>query len=98
MGPATVKSGSPPGALTHPLGATPTVAIRKADEQELIPTDNESPVAASSFFLTETWYHRRMHLKRTFAAVALFCASFGLMMETTSVQAQERVSPDKQSS
>jgi hypothetical protein len=37
-----------------------------------------------------------MHLKRTFAAGALFHASFGLMMVTTSVQAQERVSPDKQ--
>ena len=37
-----------------------------------------------------------MHLKRTLAAITLFCASFGLMIETISVQAQERVSPDKQ--
>jgi hypothetical protein len=37
-----------------------------------------------------------MHLKRTSAVFTLFCSSFGLMMETISVQAQGRVSPDKQ--
>jgi hypothetical protein len=37
-----------------------------------------------------------MHLKRTSALFTVYCASFGLMIETNSVQAQERVSPDKQ--
>jgi len=37
-----------------------------------------------------------MHLKRASAAITVFCASFGLVVETISVHAQERVSPDKQ--
>ena len=37
-----------------------------------------------------------MHLKRASAGVTFFCASFGLVLETTSVEGQERISPDKQ--
>jgi hypothetical protein len=37
-----------------------------------------------------------MHLKRASARLTLLCASFGVTMQAVSVQAQERVSPDKQ--
>jgi hypothetical protein len=37
-----------------------------------------------------------MHLNRASAGVILFCASLGLISGTSSVDAQERISPDKQ--
>ena len=37
-----------------------------------------------------------MHLKRASMGLTLFCASFNLALETISVHAQERTSPDKQ--
>lgn len=37
-----------------------------------------------------------MHLKRAWAGFTFFCASFGMALETISVHAQERISPDKQ--
>jgi hypothetical protein len=37
-----------------------------------------------------------MHLKRVSAGFTLFCASLSLTLETFSVPAQERISPDKQ--
>jgi hypothetical protein len=47
-------------------------------------------------FLTGIRYGRPMHLKRASAAFTLFCASLSLMLETVSVRAQERMTPDKQ--
>jgi hypothetical protein len=47
-------------------------------------------------FFETTWYPRRMHLSRASTGLAFLCASFCLAFETSSVHAQEGISPDKQ--
>jgi len=53
-------------------------------------------VRCSTSFYKQTCYPQQMHSRRNWTGFALSCALISLAMETISVHAQERVSPDKQ--